>query len=175
MDFLSNIQNLFNTASTSDFKLALNNSYNPNLINFNSFEISRMWLVKKYFLANQLKNNTSELTATSTVMSSNKPGNTNEDFTFFLEVYNQSLPSQTDLTSKYLNNLIQLNTKLSQHKLDNIYLCGPDFNLLKVNGLSFVNKFTCSASNKKFKYYNPENISNHLPINTLLLFKGTKK
>jgi len=160
-NFISNIQELFVRDSSSTDALTQKAQHNNDMSNFNFFEDSRMWLTKKYFFTNQLKNNTKalKLSNTYTLNSSTSLENSN---TLNLLVNMQSQNPTIQLSTitltfnpgKLQNNLLLSNASINTH------LSLNDTDLFKANTLSFVNKLTSSTSTTNLNYFSPLKNSN---------------
>ena len=153
-NFISNLQELFSSQPLRNDSLAQLNFTNPNLENFNFFENSRMWLVKKYFFTNQLKNN---LTQSSVVPSNQNVSNaltTNTyNYTLFLNLYNQSPQNQLSYLTLSIKPLDTSHDTTSVTGMYDFYVNAGDLDVFKSNNLSFLNKLTHSTSNEGLKYY----------------------
>lgn len=153
-NFISNLQELFNNQPSSDNNSSNPNYTNPNLDNFNFFENSRMWLVKKYFFTNQLKNNLTQLT--QTLVNSNVetiPTDNTRNFTVILSLYNQNPKTQLSYLTLHLHSAQLLNNSVPATSSYDFYLSSGDLDIFKSNNLSFLNKLTQSTSNRGFSYY----------------------
>ena len=153
-NFISNLQELFSNQPLRNDSLAQLNFTNPNLDNFNFFENSRMWLVKKYFFTNQLKNNltqASPLVASPTNISMISTNTHN--YTLFLNLYNQSPQSQLNYLSLCIEPSHTSSNSASVSCVYDFYINAGDADIFKSNNLSFLNKLTYSTSNESFKYY----------------------
>jgi hypothetical protein len=153
-NFISNLQELFSNQPLRNDSLTQLNFTSPHLDNFNFFENSRMWLVKKYFFTNQLKNNLTQSSVVPAIPNgSNTPGTNTYNYTLFLNLYNQSPQNQFS----YLTlSMIPLNTtqdSISLTGLYDFYVNAGDLDVFKSNNLSFLNKLTHSTSNDGLKYY----------------------
>jgi hypothetical protein len=152
--FISNLQELFSNQPLHNDNLAQLNATDPNLVNFNFFENSRMWLVKKYFFTNQLKNNLTRSSVTSTTINITDVMNTNTlNFTLFLNLHNQNLKSQLSFLTLFTEPLRQVNSSTPINGAYNFYVSAGDLDVLKSNNLSFLNKLTHSTSTAGLNYY----------------------
>jgi hypothetical protein len=153
-NFISNLQELFSNQPLRNDQLSQLNSTNPNLDNFNFFENSRMWLVKKYYFTNQLKNNLTQASPlvvncnTVSVLSTN-----NHKYTLFLNLYNQSPQSQLNYLSLCVEPLRTTSDSALITGIYDFYINAGDSDVLKSNNLSFLNKLTHSTSTEGLKYY----------------------
>jgi hypothetical protein len=124
------------------------------MTNFNFFEDSRMWLAKKYFFTNQLKNNTKALQL------SNVNNNLNSNVLNNSNTLNLLITMQANNPGLQLANLSLI---FNVEKLKdvtvlpiadiNTHLSLSDSDLLKSNTLSFVNKLTSSTSVNNLSYF----------------------
>lgn len=165
-NFLANIQELFLNQSPVANKLNHLPSMSNNMTNFEFFENSRMWLTKKYFFTNQLKNNTFNLSTINHVGNTNQVVTNNQVFSVLLNSYSQSISTQlTYLIINTPNNNSVLPVYKNLPHFD-VHVGAGDLDLLKLNNLSFINKLTYSSSVSNLNYYTtlPNNsftLSNH--------------
>lgn len=152
--FISSLQELFSNQPTHTNSLSQLNFTNPSLDNFNFFENSRMWLVKKYFFTNQLKNNLTQasLTASSTIPQ-NALNSNNYNYTLFLNLYNQNPQNQLSYLTMTIQPLNDNTATASLVGIYDFYVNAGDSDILRANNLSFLNKLTHSTSNEGLKYY----------------------
>ena len=153
-NFISNLQELFSNQPLRNNSLTQLNFTSPHLDNFNFFENSRMWLVKKYFFTNQLKNNLtqSSVVPTSSSLPNNLETNT-YNYTLFLNLYNQSPQNQFSYLTLFIKPLNTVQDSTSITGLYDFYVNAGDLDVFKSNNLSFLNKLTHSTSNDGLKYY----------------------
>ena len=153
-NFISNLQELFSNQPTHSNQTSQSNFTNPNLDNFNFFENSRMWLVKKYFFTNQLKNNLTQASVVPLASNTSNPIRVNTyNYTLFLNLYNQNPQNQLSYLTLSTQPLTIDNTTVSITGMYDFYINAGDSDILKSNNLSFLNKLTYSTSNKDLKYY----------------------
>lgn len=152
--FIANLQDLFNNQSIVAKQTQSLNSLDPNLNNFEFFENSRMWLVKKYFFTNQLKHNPLNLTITLNTYNTNQVStHSSQKLNLFLNLYNQNLENQLSfltLVSSVVNSTS--NYKHLKYTYD-LHNSNNDFDILRSNNLVFINKLTHSTSDENFRYY----------------------
>lgn len=139
--------------------------------NFDLFENSRMWLTKKYFFTNQLKNNTTALTTLRNNV--DKCADNNEYlFSILSDTQSQNLNLQLSNIALTLNpintNMYLLNVSVPF----DIHVGSGDLDLLKLNNLSFINKLTHSTSNNNLNYFT---VLPYTPITNLNTLGFNKK
>lgn len=152
--FISNLQELFSNQPARNNNLVQLNFTNPNLDNFNFFENSRMWLVKKYFFTNQLKNNLTQ--ASLTLLNDNNlstPSLNTYNYALFLNLYNQNPQNQFSYLAISLQPISLSHNTPSITSMYDFYVNAGDLDVLKSNNLTFLNKLTHSTSEKELNYY----------------------
>ena len=154
---LSALQNNIGSSNLSSTWTYTHNFLNPDLVNFEHFETSRMWLVKKFFITQQLKNNT----VYSTRLFNNSKGNlsdipllSTEFMTWPLSVSQDIHLNWTTLNIKKFINSTP-NTFPSNLKNDIILLSSKNIDLLSNNSNNFLLQLTMStlSSTQKLNYY----------------------
>lgn len=166
-NFISNLQELFNNQPLRNNQLSQLNTTNPNLDNFNFFENSRMWLVKKYFFTNQLKNNLTQASPQLTNYNLTDPQSiSSHRYTLFLNLYNQSPQSQLNYLSLHAESLCTVSDSALVTGMYDFYINAGDADVLKSNNLSFLNKLTHSTSTEGLKYYTTLTPTNPLDTTT---------
>ena len=170
--FISNLQELFSLKTSNNQSLAHNTQASTDTSNFNFFENSRMWLTKKYFFTNQLKNNHKALN----IINSAVPivhQNTSNTYLFdtLTSLQQQNPNSQlVNLTLSLKSNSTKLLTSGSTFTYD-MYLSGGDLDMLKQSNLSFLNKLTYSTSNNNLNYFTVLPYTGYSNGNTLVFKK----
>lgn len=150
--FLANLQELFVNQQSSVNKSTNAPHLSNNLTNFDLFENSRMWLTKKYFFTNQLKNNTVSL---SQLQGSNYTSSTTNEHLFNILVNTQSQDLNVQLYNLSLvSNSVNTTPKTSSvPTVFDVHLGFGDLDLLRLNNLSFINKLTHSTSGSNLNYF----------------------
>ena len=170
-NFLSNLQELFLNQSVNNNQLTHKPHLNNNMENFDFFENSRMWLTKKYFFTNQLKNNTVALTTLRNNID-RYAGNNEYLFSILSGTQSQNLNLQLSNIALTLNpvntNMYLLNVPVPF----DIHVGSGDLDLLKLNNLSFINKLTHSTSNNNLNYFT---VLPYTPITNLNTLGFNKK
>ena len=152
-NFLSNLQELFINQPVAGDKLSHAPHLSNSMTNFDLFENSRMWLTKKYFFTNQLKNNTVKLSTLQGNNNSNHSGSNEQLFNILVNTQSQNINAQLHnlvLTLESSNVKIQPSTNST---LFDLHVGSGDLDLLKLNNLSFINKVTYSTSNNNLNYF----------------------
>jgi hypothetical protein len=153
-NFISSLQELFSNQPLPSGNLTQLNFTNPNLGNFNFFENSRMWLVKKYFFTNQLKNNSTQASVIPNGQTTTEKLDTNTySYTLFLNLYNQNPQNQLNYLTLNVQPVNTTTSATSITSMYDFYINIGDLDILKSNNLSFLNKLTYSTSNEDLKYY----------------------
>ena len=165
-NFLSNLQELFINQPVASDKLTHAPHLSNNMTNFDLFENSRMWLTKKYFFTNQLKNNTVSL---SSVQGNAhvSPGSNEHLFNILVNTQSQNLNAQLYnlvLTLSSVDGNVQISNASA---VFDIHVGSGDMDLLKLNNLSFVNKLTYSTSNNNLNYFTVLPYTSITGLNTL--------
>ena len=169
LDFISHLQELFNNKTLVNNQLNLSNHFNSTLVNFNSFEHSRMWLTKKYAFTEQLQSN---LTLPSTSTSTTNFRNPQLEY---LE------PSTTlfFLGPKTQINYLSLTLIGAQDFSTECFKGVPNFHVtaggsmgFKSNNMVFLNKLTHSTPLINLPYFNDFNdVSYTLPVLSQIGFR----
>jgi len=125
-----------------------------------------MWLTKKYFFTNQLKNNTVSL---SSVQGNAhvSPGSNEHLFNILVNTQSQNLNAQLYnlvLTLSSVDGNVQISNASA---VFDIHVGSGDMDLLKLNNLSFVNKLTYSTSNNNLNYFTVLPYTSITGLNTL--------
>jgi hypothetical protein len=172
-NFISNLQELFSNQPLQNNHTSQLNFTNPNLDNFNFFENSRMWLVKKYFFTNQLKNNLTQASVVPLNSSTPNALRTNTySYTLFLNLYNQNPQNQLSYLTLFVQPSNASSDTTSITSMYDFYINAGDADILKSNNLSFLNKLTYSTSNEDLKYYTTlSSVNSASQIATILKFK----
>ena len=152
-NFISNTQELFLNKSLNNSVLDQFNTGSPSLDNFNFFENSRMWVTKKYFFTNQLKNNINTLTSSGLGNTATSKQDSDQLFNLLVSHNNQNLIKQLTYLNLNLNQTSTHFSKILNSSTYDIYLNGGDTDLLKLNNISFLNKLTYSTSNSNLYYF----------------------
>lgn len=158
-NFLTNIQELFMQNKSNSNVLSQYTHTNNDMSNFNFFEDSRMWLTKKYFFTNQLKNNTKSITPVqaNTLTQTSATNSNTLNLLVNIQAQNPIIQlanvSLTLDTPKLVTKHDIRSPKLTTH------LSLGDQDLLKLSNLSFLNKLTSSTSVADFNYFSPLNHS----------------
>ena len=169
LDFISHLQELFNNKTLVNNQLNLSNHFNSTLVNFNSFEHSRMWLTKKYAFTEQLQSN---LTLPSTSTSTTNFRNPQLEY---LE------PSTTlfFLGPKTQINYLSLTLIGAQDFSTECFKGVPNFHVtaggsmgFKSNNMVFLNKLTHSTPLINLPYFNDFNdVGYTLPVLSQIGFR----
>jgi hypothetical protein len=123
------------------------------MTNFDLFENSRMWLTKKYFFTNQLKNNTVALSSSHSTTTTLPSGNNEHLFNILVNTQSQNLNTQLSNLALTLNTSNDLLKAVNTSTAFDIHVGSGDLDLLKLSNLSFVNKLTHSTSNNNLNYF----------------------
>lgn len=113
-----------------------------------------MWLVKKYFFTNQLKNNLTQSSLVPITDPAISPLHENTyNYTLLLSLYNQSPQNQLNYLTFSTRHLTTESAADAVSSTYDFYISTGDLDLLRSNNLSFLNKLTYSTSNEGLKYY----------------------
>lgn len=152
--FISNLQELFSQKSLNGDVLSHNSQSSTDTTNFNFFENSRMWLTKKYFFTNQLKNNNKSLTTSNTLNKVEPNLLTNTHLLETLSNLQQQNPNvQLQNLSFYITpskTIVNVPNTLPSYDM---YISNGDLDILKLSNLSFLNKLTYTTSNGNLNYF----------------------
>lgn len=153
-NFISNLQELFSINTPNNQSLAHNTQASTDTSNFNFFENSRMWLTKKYFFTNQLKNNHKALTVSNNTVSTTHQNSSNVYLFNTLTSLQQQNPNSqlVNLTLSLRPGSTELLSSGSMFTYD-MYISNGDLDMLKQSNLSFLNKLTYSTSSNNLNYF----------------------
>lgn len=152
-NFLSNLQELFVNQPVTNNQLVHAPHLSNNMTNFDLFENSRMWLTKKYFFTNQLKNNTVALSSSHSTTTTLSSDNNEHLFNILVNTQSQNLNTQLLNLALTLNTSNDLLKAVNTSTAFDIHVGSGDLDLLKLSNLSFVNKLTHSTSNNNLNYF----------------------
>lgn len=113
-----------------------------------------MWLVKKYFFTNQLKNNLTKSSPISNdLVTTSIPNNNTRNYVLSLNLYNQNPQNQLNYLSLTVKPSSPAKDEFSASSMCNFHVNTGDLDILKANNLCFINKLTNSTSERDLKYY----------------------
>ena len=152
LDFISNLQKMYNTKNNSTIKSLIQNSYNNSSItNINFFENSRLWLSKKYFYSNVNFNNNLFSSVYSLNHNAFKQSCTTKDYLFLIETNNLIFYKQTDLlyiSDNFYQNRNTLSKDMTTKFPYDFLISNLDNDLFSNNDLLFLNKIKGSNTSK---------------------------